>query len=432
MYNLEINTSFLYYINPERAVITAIFFFLLLLIIAPIHIINTLDVASLAYLILALSSFLLGTKLIRRNRIRNKVLNVIIEKDRILKIYRISTFLGILGVGFRYIDLLFVRGMSFFYSTLENFDSAIEGSGNLLSICSAFLIYFAFIPFTLDMIFRNLHTKKIKVLSLILMLSTALITLLTGSRNALMIPLLYGMIVFLYSKRRKFSLRLVVISAFVGLIVLNVIGSLFLKRLDDMKFDRASVMSEFEGYSNKVPANQNFVNFMQANEEKCCYTTLFAYLHVSQYFTHALFEFPIVKKHIDAENIHLYGKSTFGVFYRLFEKLFGLEHVDNVKYNARPGIWSTFFFNWYLDFGWLGIFFMFGFGVYCQYIWSKVYIKGNIFYLPLVIFLYIILLFILNLNMIAGAGTYALFAFIIFPRLCKIKYYRVLEIKKNE
>ena len=114
MYNLEINTSFLYYINPERAVITAIFFFLLLLIIAPIHIINTLDVASLAYLILALSSFLLGTKLIRRNRIRNKVLNVIIEKDRILKIYRISTFLGILGVGFRYIDLLFVRGMSFF------------------------------------------------------------------------------------------------------------------------------------------------------------------------------------------------------------------------------------------------------------------------------------------------------------------------------
>ena len=97
-----------------------------------------------------------------------------------------------------------------------------------------------------------------------------------------------------------------------------------------------------------------------------------------------------------------------------------------------PAFGQLFFFNWYLDFGWLGIFFMFGFGVYCKYIWSKVYIKGNIFYLPLVIFLYIILLFILNLNMIAGAGTYALFAFIIFPRLCKIKYYRVLEIKKNE
>ena len=36
------------------------------------------------------------------------------------------------------------------------------------------------------------------------------------------------------------------------------------------------------------------------------------------------------------------------------------------------------------------------------------------------------------MGLVAFIMAYALFAFIIFPRLCKIKYYRVLEIKKNE
>lgn len=84
-----------------------------------------------------------------------------------------------------------------------------------------------------------------------------------------------------------------------------------------------------------------------------------------------------------------------------------------------PGIWSTFFFLWYLDFGWMGIVFMFIFGYFAKKVWANVYYLHNILYLPLLCFLSIVLLLILQLNYIAGSGTYALFSFVTLPLIFK-------------
>lgn len=45
-----------------------------------------------------------------------------------------------------------------------------------------------------------------------------------------------------------------------------------------------------------------------------------------------------------------------------------------------------FLFLWYLDFGWMGIVFMFIFGYFAKKVWANVYYLHNILYLPLLCF----------------------------------------------
>lgn len=52
-------------------------------------------------------------------------------------------------------------------------------------------------------------------------------------------------------------------------------------------------------------------------------------------------------------------------------------------------------------------------------VWANVYYLHNILYLPLLCFLSIVLLLILQLNYIAGSGTYALFSFVTLPLIFK-------------
>lgn len=107
--------------------------------------------------------------------------------------------------------------------------------------------------------------------------------------------------------------------------ILNLIGSLFLNRLSEMGMTGAmSVVSEHGGYSDKVPATPEFVQLLNDSESTFYYPYLFAYSHICQYFTHAVFEFPVVKGYIDQTDKYFYGGATFGVFYKLIAKLAGL------------------------------------------------------------------------------------------------------------
>ena len=92
---------------------------------------------------------------------------------------------------------------------MDNFDAAEEGGGNFFSIFSAFFIFFAYIPFSIDMLFPQLHGRIRKLISILLILSTAVTTIFFGSRFAIMTPLLYGVIILFYSKRIKFSFKVV-------------------------------------------------------------------------------------------------------------------------------------------------------------------------------------------------------------------------------
>ena len=162
---LKINSKFLYYLRPESAIGYALAFFFLLLCIAPIKIINTLDWTSVMYM--------LGTQLIRPGKRKKTDLVISIKACYIHRIYRVTFILGSLGVLLRCIDLLVFRGISLANTVMDNFDAAEEGGGNFFSIFSAFFIFFAYIPFTIDMLFPQLHGRIRKLISILLILSTA-------------------------------------------------------------------------------------------------------------------------------------------------------------------------------------------------------------------------------------------------------------------
>ena len=139
---LKINSKFLYYLRPESAIGYALAFFFLLLCIAPIKVINTLDRASVMYMLSGILFFLLGTQLIRPRKRKKTDLVISIKACYIHRIYRVTFILGSLGVLLRCIDLLVFRGISLANTVMDNFDAAEEGGGNFFSIFSAFFIFF--------------------------------------------------------------------------------------------------------------------------------------------------------------------------------------------------------------------------------------------------------------------------------------------------
>lgn len=59
---ITFNTKFLYKLRPERMVLIAILMLLVMLILAPIQINNTLDFSSVVYIVSSLLAFLIGNE----------------------------------------------------------------------------------------------------------------------------------------------------------------------------------------------------------------------------------------------------------------------------------------------------------------------------------------------------------------------------------
>ncbi|WP_025069125.1 oligosaccharide repeat unit polymerase [Bacteroides gallinarum] len=362
-----------------------------------------------------------------RGKKQKKERVIIINKNELNKLYNHSFILGLLGVMFRYTDLFLYRNLSLQSSTIDNRSLAEAGSGNMLSIVSSLLIFCTYIPITIDLLCPHLNTKWQKWISLILFFLTGVSALTTGSRFAIIIPLTYYCIILMYSNKVKFKVNIKNMSLIVGIvsIVLFIIGALFLKRVNDMKIDPMYYISikAGQGFTNKVPINQQYKNLITQSKEEWYFTHLYAFANITQYESHAIFEFPIVKDYIDKKGEYFYGSATFFVITKFICKILGIKYniSEEIRLNnARPGIWSTFFFTWYLDFGWVGILLMFFVGMYAKYVWAKVYYSLNFLYIPLLCLLTITWLVILQLNYISGSGTYALFTFTLLPFLYKI------------
>lgn len=421
---ITFNTKFLYKLRPERMVLIAILMLLVMLILAPIQINNTLDFSSVVYIVSSLLAFLLGTKMIR-TRAKRQQLTIQVNIPKLTKIYNLTFWLGFIGVVFRYYDLFFFRGLSLASTTLENMEMATEESGNIFSIVASLLIFNAYIPLTIDLVCDKLNTRKRKILTLLVFFSLMINALLSGSRFAIITPLVYWFILLLYAWQNQ--------NPMVG----KECGHRTIYSIGCRIFDRGSFHTSVKWAGCDCGYGGFFRNrrlFRQSSGNSILSTTIIGkrrwvvlrlLIYLFKYYSirnTCHFEFPVVKKFIDQKNDHYYGTATFSVITKFILKIFNspyniLEQI--YKHNARPGIWSTFFFLWYLDFGWMGIVFMFIFGYFAKKVWANVYYLHNILYLPLLCFLSIVLLLILQLNYIAGSGTYALFSFVTLPLIFK-------------
>ncbi len=416
MEQITLKPEIVYNLRPERIILIALIILFGFLILAPVNIHNTLDTSSVLYIVLSLLFFWLGTKMIRSKR-TNAQIEIKVNRAKIERIYKITFCLGLVGVLFRYYDLFFYRGVSISTSTIDNMNLLAEGSGSIFSIIASLLMFYTYIPPMIDLICKGLHSFKWKLLSLTVFCLLMINGLLCGSRFAIVIPLVYYVLLLLCVGKLKFhiSFKNMMMWLVIILGIGYIVGALFLRRLSDQNISSTmALVSETGGYSDKVPATDSFRSLLEGSSDKWYFVYLFAYSNIMQYGVHAIFEFPIVKQYVDQQGDHFYGTATFSVITKFLTKVFGSTYdiqEEINQHNARRGIWSTFFFLWYLDFGWFGIFMMFVFGYLAKKVWSQVYYYHNMLYIPLMCVFTIILLLVFQLNYISGSGTYALVTF---------------------
>lgn len=423
---ININRGFVYGLRPERMLKITFTILVVMIVLAPISPVFTFTFSSFFYLLLNVMAFILGTKMIKAHKDNNQIKQLELDYKKTRRVYRLSFILGFVGVVARYIDLFVIRKVSLLMTTIENAEAMMESSANIFSIVAAFLIFFTYVPVTLDVVIPQLNKKIWKISGLILFFSTAIVSLITSSRFALITPSFFFFVLLLYSGRVRFNFNIkrIIIYTVVALTIASVSGSLFQRRLEDQGVSLdVSISGERDGYSKYVPATEEYKKLMVQSADEWYSPIVFSYCQFPQYFVHGVFEFPAVMDYMEKNDYHTYGAATFNAIVKFFYKLAGqkFSYADiEYKYNLRPGIWSTFFFEWFLDFGWFGIFFSIIMGFLAKKVWYIVYIKNNIFYLPLLCFLCIVWLLIFQLNFFNGGGTYAMFVFISYPILLRV------------
>jgi oligosaccharide repeat unit polymerase len=128
----------------------------------------------------------------------------------------------------------------------------------------------------------------------------------------------------------------------------------------------------------------------------------FAYLNLSQYEVHGLFEFSYLYNNFHGP--HTMGADIFSVFYKLAAFLFRLPGFENEVSAAEPnsGVYTTFFGPLFIDFGWFGPILMLFFGIAVQRLWVLLR-RGVVEVVPLYLYLAVVLFLAPVVNMISGA-----------------------------
>jgi len=411
-----LNRRFLYKMRPERMILIAVLFWLVCLVFSPITPVSGLTIEAFLYLSLCLLFFGIGTMSVKHK----KKVNTIIEVDtsRLNRIYYVTLALGSIGVALKIYDVLFIRDASLLFSDEASLEIA-EG-GTLFSIISGMLIFFSYIPITIDSLCPLLHKLLVKIISFLIFLGTGISAVVSGSRFAIVLPLFYFLFLMMYNEKFSFRLTKKNISIFVIILTIlgYIVGGLYLARIELMGMDTTEYIFNMGGYTRKVPLDKSFSKYISERKDVLGgipFTYLFAYTNIVQYETHGVFEFPDVMENINEKGDFFWGQATFCVYTKLVYKLLNSDYnlfEDIANHNSAPGLWSTFFFDWYLDFGWFGIILMFLIGNISKQIWSSVYDKCNILTLPLLLFMSMVWLMVLNLNQISSQGAYAIFSFV--------------------
>lgn len=417
-----VNRSFIYKLRPERIVILAVLFLAACLLFGPIDPVNTFTLYSSSYIFLCILSFLLGTRLVKNRKLPDATIHV--RRRRILIIYWVTFILGLTGVLLKIYDYISIRNLAFLLSD-EGSSDGIEGGGTLISITSGILCFFAYIPITLDKVIKGFHGKITQTIAIIVFFSTAINVLINGSRFSMVVPLIYFLFLLGYngSLSLKFTKKNLLRLFVVVLIFGYLIGGVFLIRLEIMGQDPVDKIKSTTSYPKYVPATDNFANIMEYSKGTFAMPFLFAYSNIVQYEAHGILEFPFVMDYIEKRGNHFYGAASFTGIAKFIAKISGskkdwsYEIVEN--YALRPGIWATYFYTWYLDFGWWGVFFMYFMGLFAKLAWKMVYYKKNILFTPIMILSAIIWCFIMNLNLIGGIFFYGIFVFLLVPFSCR-------------
>jgi hypothetical protein len=406
---IELDGLFLSALSPERPALAGLLFYLLLTAVAPIAPTVEINLRALAYVGACYLVYVAGVATCR-------LLNPVPTLAAHLRIPPLSLpgFLFVLGVAWvgvalRVADRFLVREVPLgddFSAVRQQLQQSESG---LLSAASAGLYPAAFV--TVIAYYMLPAGRRHPVLGLaayLVFLYPALEAGMQGSRSLIMISFAF---ILLSRQLLPHAFGILRRPAVFGVAALLLGYGLFL--IFEMRLEAAGTdfitSSQLSGYAFTVPPSKSIEALLLESDGPVRLLASIA-LHITQYYCHSGYELMYIFDRLPDEP--LFGAYNFFHFFKLLSLLTGdTSLIDQAQaVDIRTGVFATFFVPLFVDFGWLGVVVMFGFGYGCTVLWRAA-CRRTVVWFPLLAYLTVVV-FLMPVTsfIVAAQGLYTIVA----------------------
>lgn len=398
-------------------VILGILLWLLFFALTPATPKDSLSIYTLLFVFSCYGSYFLGYLFTQNKRKLNS--NITIKESYLKALIIIITVSWIV----RYIDLFYFRNLSFFNTVKENRNLLVLNKHHAVFIPFSILKEAYFLPLLLTLQYFK-KKRTLLIFSSIVFIFPLVEPFLRGTRKDILLLLVYLMSVLLVTKTIKFNKALVLKVILAGILLNGIFFKILMNREQTKVADKKT-----ENVVAFILEKARYNDLLQANEEIKAQidaasgikkAALFQYLHITQYYTHGLFELDYLIKERRKNPKVSYGAYTFYNVPR-FTNILGLTNYDVKsihKNSPRSHTYITFFGGLYLDFKWFALLIMLLLGMLQKRIDKRIN-NGHVYLFYFYIFFIIFNILMPVVNIIRGVGMYTLLSGLILLLLIR-------------
>lgn len=325
-----------------------------------------------------------------------------------LAVFRLALILALAGAALRLFDRIFIRGVplggafDLVREQLEVTDVTMFSvfSAVLYPACYALVFLYHLLP-------ARHRSLTLGLVAYAMFFFPAAEGILQGSRALTLISFGFLSVYWLVLPSAISSRHRGLIIA--GATIAGVYAALmmFQARLDlmGMTFFDSIVQS---GYAYTAPPAQWADTYLAQNQGSFSGDVISATIHAFQYYTHSGFEFILFFE--NKPDVLLLGAYNFFHIAKLISFVTGDPSIVQEVLSAdfRTGIFASFFSPLYLDFGWWGPIFMFGFGAFSSTLWRAAIFRPGLWF-PLYAYM-ILVLFLIPVSsfLVTAQGLYTI------------------------
>ena len=377
-------------------------------IFTPVNVINPLSSEAIWFILLNYITLILGyflTDLLFKKKTHS---NTISKKSEEF----IYVVIGLLLFSFvtRYIDLFFIREVSFFNSISTNkYNLAQEDKFSItLGLLSVFRFLY-FVPYLLYVVEKR-SNKILFFLCLLLFLIPIIEGILRGSRRLIFEPIgILITIICIYNFSKLLTKKTILIT------VLGVVFAVFISNFILKERIQQNQKKEFlekiyiAPYNDLLPLKLETKEFLIQNKNFWIGNFTFTLLHASQYILHGVYEFDHLQKTAPFKRKGMYNGF---IVVKLLNKL-NLTNIplESLTNPTRRVTYITFFGGLYLDFGWFSLFAMLFLGAIQKFLFH--YCRLNHYLKPLLIAIVFSNVFLLVFNFLRAGMFVFIFIYLL-------------------
>jgi hypothetical protein len=404
--------------NPARVAIAGIVVWLVIWLIAPLQELMPLNGNAMLYIGACYLAFGAGTVLEWLWRGRRQPAPLFIARGPLdVRPFMITAALGLIGMGARYYDRVFLRGINYSLGSAE-VRSALEGASvSGWGMVGAILMPFCLIPLILMLSSSSMRARPgLSAISILMFVMPTIENLGQLSRSIMLLSAAVALAAVSCLRLGGNPLqRRILLPSLAGVVGLLFFSTLiFETRLNDYKRQLYESVVQSVYAENIAPNERAMTGLIAGSDlESSVYGAI---LPNSMYYLSGMYEFTLLWERQDVQEFS-YGAYLFypivrGVYTILGEDASAI--IDEPALVYRIGVFNTFFGPLWIDFGFAAILFMVVFGFIVSKL-SYIIRRGRTEWSPLYLLLVAIIFYMPVVNFINnGFGVFFIVAFILY------------------